>query len=81
LYQEYVSRASKQSLNLVAVFSEFLWGEEEILETAMELKITFYDACYAYFAKVKELSLVTEDSRLIKKVSATINVSTLDDIK
>jgi predicted nucleic acid-binding protein len=56
-------------------------SEEEILETARQLKITFYDASYVYFAKVKELRLVTEDSRLIKNISATINVSTMDDIK
>ena len=55
-------------------------NEEEILETAIQLKITFYDASYAYFAKAKELRLITEDLRLIKKIAPTINASTLDDI-
>lgn len=48
--------------------------------TAIQLKITFYDASYAYFAKAKELRLITEDLRLIKKIAPTINASTLDDI-
>ncbi|MCL4435706.1 MAG: toxin VapC [Thaumarchaeota archaeon] len=56
-------------------------SEEEILETAKQLKITFYDAAYAYLAKAKELLLITEDSRLIKKVTPAINTSMLDRIK
>lgn len=56
-------------------------NEEEILETAIQHKITFYDASYAYFAKAKELRLITEDLRLIKKITPTINASTLDSIK
>jgi predicted nucleic acid-binding protein len=55
-------------------------SEEEILETAIQLKITFYDAAYAYLAKTKQLKLITEDSRLIKKIATSTNVSTLDDI-
>ncbi len=56
-------------------------NEEEILQTAMQLKITFYDASYVYFAKAKELQLITEDSRLIKKAAAKTKVSTLDGVK
>jgi predicted nucleic acid-binding protein len=56
-------------------------SEEEILDAAIQLKITFYDASYAYFARAKELRLVTEDSRLIKKITPTVNASTLDSIK
>jgi predicted nucleic acid-binding protein len=75
-----MTKAIKHTLTLMDVMS-IAGSEEEILETARQLKITFYDASYAYFAKMKELHLVTEDARLIKKTSATINVSTLDDIK
>jgi len=75
-----MTRAIKHTLTLMDV-TGIAGSEEEILETARQLKITFYDASYAYSAKVKELRLVTEDSRLIKKISATINVSTMDDIK
>lgn len=55
-------------------------SEEEILDTAIEQKITFYDASYAYFAKAKELQLITEDSRLIKKITPSIRSSTIDSI-
>jgi len=75
-----ITKAIKHTLTLMDVMG-ITGSEEEILETARQLKITFYDASYAYFAKLKELRLVTEDARLIKKTSATINVSTLDDIK
>ena len=75
-----MTKAIKHTLTLMDVMG-IAGSEEEILETARQLKITFYDASYAYFAKMKELRLVTEDARLIKKTSATINVSTLDDIK
>jgi len=60
---------------------EIAGSEEEILETAIKLKITFYDASYVYFAKAKELKLITEDSRLIKKITLLANVTTLDSIK
>ncbi len=70
----------KHTLNITDVLG-IAGSEEEILEIATKLKITFYDACYTYLAKAKELQLITEDSRLIKKTSSTINVSMLDDIK
>ena len=72
--------AIKQSLAIMEVLG-VAGREEEILETAIQLKITFYDASYAYFAKAKELRLVTEDIRLIKKITPTVNVSNLDSIK
>jgi predicted nucleic acid-binding protein len=75
-----ITKAIKHTLTLMDVM-DIAGSEEEILETARQLKITFYDASYAYFAKMKELRLVTEDARLIKKTSATTNASTLDDIK
>jgi predicted nucleic acid-binding protein len=55
--------------------------EEEILQTAINQKITYYDASYATIAKTKQLTLVTEDTRLIKKITPTTNSSTLDNIK
>lgn len=55
-------------------------SEEEILEIANKAKITFYDASYVYCAKAKNLTFVTEDTRLLKKAAAQINTSTLRDI-
>lgn len=75
-----LASALKRTLALMAVMG-IEGGEEEILETATTLRITFYDASYVYFAKLKELTLVTEDNRLTKKVASATNVFTLDDVK
>ncbi len=55
-------------------------SEEEILEIANKTKITFYDAAYAYHAMAKNLTLITEDAQLLKKITLKINASTLSDI-
>jgi predicted nucleic acid-binding protein len=73
-------KAVKRTLNMMDVLG-VAGNEEEILETALQLTITFYDASYVYFAKAKELQLITEDSRLIRKIVTAMSVSTLDDIK
>jgi predicted nucleic acid-binding protein len=72
-----LAKAIRQTLNLMDV-TKVQGHEEEILETAVHFKITFYDAAYAYLAKARDLKLITEDSRLIKKVMSEINASTLD---
>ena len=75
-----LARTIKHTLAIMDVLG-IASNEEEILDAAIQLKITFYDASYAYFARAKELRLVTEDSRLIKKITPTVNASTLDGIK
>jgi predicted nucleic acid-binding protein len=72
-----LTQAVKHTLTIMNVL-QIAGSEEEILDTAIQLKITFYDAAYAQLAKEKELHLITEDSRLIKKTTPTINASTLD---
>lgn len=69
----------KRVLNIMNVL-EIAGNEEQILDISTKLKITFYDASYTYFAKAKELKLITEDARLIKKVSPTVEASSLDKI-
>jgi len=54
--------------------------EEEILQTAINQKITYYDASYAHIAKTKQLKFITEDTRLIKKITPTTNIISLDDV-
>jgi predicted nucleic acid-binding protein len=75
-----LAKTIKRTLTIMDVI-EIAGSEEEILETAIKLKITFYDASYVYVAKAKELKLITEDSRLIKKIAPSANVSMLDGIK
>lgn len=75
-----IVKAVKHTLTIMEVL-QIDGSEEEILETATQLKISFYDASYVYLAKAKELRLITEDLRLIKKVAAIINVSMLNEIE
>ena len=75
-----MEKTINHTLNLMDLI-EIAGSEEEILDTAIKLKITFYDASYAYFAKAKDLRLITEDSRLIKKITPTTNASTLESMK
>lgn len=70
----------KQTIGLMEVL-QIASNEEEILEMATQLKITFYDASYAHFAKAKELLLITEDLRLMKKLTPIINASRLNEIE
>ena len=74
-----LAKIIKQTLNIMEI-TQINCNEEEILETATKLKITFYDASYTYYAKMKELTLITEDSQLLKKVTPYINASKLSDI-
>ena len=69
----------KHALNAMEVY-QIISKEEEILETSVQFKITFYDASYAYFAKSKALTLVTEDQHLTKKIVPNIKTLTLDEI-
>jgi predicted nucleic acid-binding protein len=75
-----IAKAVKHTLRVMEVL-QIVDKEEQILETAAELNITFYDASYVYLAKEKNLQLITEDLRLKKKIPSTINVSTLDEIE
>ena len=75
-----LAKTIKRTLTIMNVI-EITDSEDEILDTAINLKITFYDASYVYFAKAKELKLITEDSRLIKKITPSANVSVFDGIK
>jgi len=75
-----MARAIKHTLNKMELLGAE-GSEEEILEIAAKLKLTFYGASYVYFAKTKQLLLITQDLRLIKKVTSTINVSTLEGIE
>lgn len=74
-----LTKIVNQTLNIMTML-ETAGKEEEILQTAIQTKTTFYDASYVYLAKIKDLQLVTEDLRLIKKIPPTIKASTLSEI-
>ena len=73
-------KAVKRALGILEVL-DVAGDEEGILEIAMQLRITFYDAAYVYAAKAKGMQLITEDSRLTKKAEVTVAASTLDDLR
>lgn len=75
-----ISKVIRHTLAIMEV-AQIAGNEEEILETAIQLKITFYDASYVYFAQANQLQLITEDSRLTKKIIPCINALTLNDLE
>jgi predicted nucleic acid-binding protein len=75
-----ILKATKRTLTLMEVLQIEI-NEEEILESAIELKTTFYDASYIHIARLKELQLITEDQRLIKKEIPNVKTSTLNEIE
>ncbi len=54
--------------------------ESFVLKLASEIHDSFYDASYAYFAKVMNVPLVTADSKLSKKIEGRITVRTINEI-
>ena len=74
-----ILKAIKHALTLMDVIP-IESNEEEILEWAIELKTTFYDASYVCLARLKKLQFITEDLRLIKKVMPVVKASVLNDI-
>ncbi len=54
--------------------------EEQILDVAGELGLTFYDASYVHYAREKGLPLVTEDSDLADRAKPHVKALKLDDI-
>lgn len=68
----------KQTLNILEIM-QITGDEEKVLNVAMELRITFYDASFAYSAKMSEAMLVTEDAELLRKVASYVRASKLDD--
>ena len=74
-----LAKIIKQTLNLMEI-TQINCTEEEILETATKLEITFYDASYAHHAKTKQLTLVTEDLQLQENITPYTKASKLNDI-
>jgi predicted nucleic acid-binding protein len=76
---EILAKIVKQTLNTMEII-QINCNEQEILQTAVKLKITFYDAAYAYSANIKDLTLITEDSQLRRKIAPYVKASKLSDI-
>ncbi|MCW3982673.1 MAG: type II toxin-antitoxin system VapC family toxin [Candidatus Bathyarchaeota archaeon] len=74
-----LAKTVNHTLSIMGII-ETVGYEEEILQTAINQKITYYDASYAHIAKTKQLKFITEDTRLIKKITPTTNITSLDDV-
>ena len=74
-----LAKLIKQTLNIMEII-QINCNEEEILDIASKMKITFYDASYVHYAKTKELTLITEDGELLKKIIPHIKASKLNEI-
>jgi len=74
-----LAKIVKQTLNMMEVI-QINCSELEILQTAAKLKITFYDSSYVYHAKTKGLTLITEDSQLLGKITPFVKALKLEDI-
>jgi len=90
--EAYVFRSMtiKDAVEILDMFSEILSTmriieikalKKDILNLALEMGLTYYDAAYAYVAKDKDLILVTEDKRLRNALSESdIKVMNLNQL-
>lgn len=74
-----LAKTIRRTLSIMDVLAA-VGSEEEILETAVQLNVTFYDASYVYFARAKNLQLISEDKHLTKKAMSVITALALDDL-
>lgn len=74
-----LAKLIKKILNIMEIV-QINCSEEEILDIATKMKITFYDASYVHYAKTKELTLITEDGELLKKITPYVKALKLNEI-
>ena len=74
-----LAKTIRRTLSIMDVLAA-VGSEEEILETAVQLNVTFYDASYVYFARTKNLQLISEDKHLTKKAISVTTALALDDL-
>ncbi len=79
----------QEALKIIKIFKDALslmenlainCNEEEILKIADDLKITFYDAAYIYYAKSRGIPLITEDRKLMEKAEQHVKILKFEDI-
>ena len=68
-----------RALNLLASV-DIRGNEEDILQTAIDYTLSFYDAPYVDLAKRTGAVLVTEDKKLVKKINRYIKVISVEEL-
>jgi predicted nucleic acid-binding protein len=82
LWKENQQKKLKKPERIATIFSEILTplrkmeidSLAKVLEVAIERRLTFYDASYAYLAEKENLRLVTADGDLLKKCKVAISI-------
>ena len=86
LYKENQQKKLSDPKRIATIFSEAIQPLRKleidslanVLDMAIERHLTFYDASYAYLAEKEKITLVTEDTDLLKKCKVAISTKEMD---
>lgn len=54
---------------------------DNVLAVAIERNLTFYDATYTHIAEKENLTLITQDTNLLKKCKTAVSIKEMQQIK
>lgn len=86
LWRENQQNKLKDPKRIAAIFSEAIQPLRKIefdslsnvLGVAIERRLTFYDASYAYIAEKENMKLVTQDTDLLEKCKVAIPIAKME---
>lgn len=86
LWRENQQKKLKDPRRIATIFSEAIRPLRKmeidsianVLAVAIERRLTFYDASYAYLAEKENMRLVTQDTDLLKKCTVAISIKEME---
>jgi len=86
LWRENQQKKLKDPKRVATIFSEAIRPLRKmeidsianVLAVAIERRLTFYDASYAYLAEKENMRLVTQDTDLLKKCKVAISIKEME---
>jgi predicted nucleic acid-binding protein len=86
LWKENQQKKLKNPRRIATIFSEAIRPLKKmeidslanVLAVAIERRLTFYDASYAYMAEKENMKLVTQDTDLLKKCKGAISIKEME---
>ena len=86
LWRENQQKKLKDPRRIATIFSEVIRPLRKmeidslanVLSVAIERRLTFYDASYAYVAEKENMRLVTQDTDLLKKCKFAISIKEME---
>ena len=86
LWRENQQKKLKDPRRVATIFSEAIRPLRKmeidslanVLAVAIERRLTFYDASYAYIAEKENMRLVTQDTELLKKCKVAISIKEME---